>query len=101
MDQPRLGGKMNRRRFLKTAAGTTAGAALTAWSLKHASPAVVPAAVLRNRLRFILPPRRGWSMSRALLLEWRAATVREWRRGRQPVWPCYARPVVRETDRSE
>ena len=32
-----------------------------------AAPAVVPAAVLRNRLRFILPPRRGWSMSRALL----------------------------------
>src|SRR4030095_10067946 len=32
-----------------------------------APPAVVPAAVLRNRLRFILPPERGWSMSRALL----------------------------------
>ena len=30
MGQPRLGRKVNRRRFLKTAAGTTAGAALTA-----------------------------------------------------------------------
>jgi hypothetical protein len=29
MDQPRLGRTVNRRRFLKTAAGTTAGAALT------------------------------------------------------------------------
>ena len=33
MTQPRPDGMVNRRRFLKTAAGTTAGAALGAWSL--------------------------------------------------------------------
>jgi len=36
MDQPRLDGSVNRRRFLKTAAATTA---LTAWSLKRPAPA--------------------------------------------------------------
>jgi hypothetical protein len=53
MDQPRLGRKVNRRRFLKTAAGTTAGAALTAWSLKHPAPA--RAAVRSDRARAAEP----------------------------------------------
>ena len=57
MDQPRLGGKVNRRRFLKTAAGTTAGAALTAWSLKHPAPA---RAAVADRARAAEPnPKRG------------------------------------------
>ena len=56
MDQPRPGGKMNRRRFLKTAAGTTAGAALTAWSLEHPAPARAAA----DRARAAEPnPKRG------------------------------------------
>ena len=60
MDQRRLSGsdKVNRRRFLTTAAGTTAGAALTAWSLKHAKPA--KAAVRSDRARAAEPnPKRG------------------------------------------
>src|SRR5881628_1143674 len=58
MDQPRLGGEVNRRRFLKTAAGTTAGAALTAWSLKR--PATARAAVRSDRARAAEPnPKRG------------------------------------------
>src|SRR5438876_10712059 len=58
MEQPRLGGKVNRRRFLKTAAGTTAGAALAAWSLKHPAPA--RAAVRSDRARAAEPnPKRG------------------------------------------
>src|SRR5437879_2549840 len=58
MDQPRLGGEVNRRRFLKTAAGTTAGAALTAWSLKRPAPA--RAAVRSDRARAAEPnPKRG------------------------------------------
>src|ERR1700693_5788122 len=58
MDQPRLGRKVNRRRFLETAAGTTAGAALTAWSLKHPAPA--RAAVRADRARPAEPnPKRG------------------------------------------
>src|SRR5215470_12796221 len=60
MSQRRLDGsdKVNRRRFLKTAAGTTAGAALTAWSLKHAKPA--KAAVRSDRARAAEPnPKRG------------------------------------------
>src|SRR5438067_10106692 len=56
MDQPRLGGKVNRRRFLKTAAGTTAGAALTAWSLKRPAPAT--AAVRSERARAAGPNRK-------------------------------------------
>jgi len=58
MEQPRPGGKVNRRRFLKTAAGTTAGAALAAWSLKHPAPA--RAAVRSDRARAAEPnPKRG------------------------------------------
>src|SRR4029077_1675080 len=58
MDQPRLGRKVNRRRFLETAAGTTAGAALTAWSLKRPAPA--RAAVRSDRARAAEPnPKRG------------------------------------------
>jgi len=58
MDQSRLGGRVNRRRFLKTAAGTTAGAALTAWSLKRPAPAT--AAVRSDRARAAEPnPKRG------------------------------------------
>ena len=58
MDQPRLDGKVNRRRFLKTAAGTTAGAALAAWSLKRPAPA--GAAVRSDRARAVEPnPKRG------------------------------------------
>src|SRR2546426_9141382 len=58
MDQPRLGGEVNRRRFLKTAAGTTGGAALTAWSLKRPAPA--RAAVRSDRARAAEPnPKRG------------------------------------------
>ncbi len=58
MDQRRLDRTVNRRRFLKTAAGTTAGAALTAWSLKHAKPA--RAAVRSDRARAAEPnPKRG------------------------------------------
>src|SRR5437899_577564 len=58
MDQPRLGRRVNRRRFLKTAAGTTAGAALTAWSLKRPAPA--KAAVRSDRARAAEPnPKRG------------------------------------------
>src|SRR6267378_6923945 len=58
MEQARLGGKVNRRRFLKTAAGTTAGAALAAWSLKHPAPA--GAAVRSDRARAAEPnPKRG------------------------------------------
>ena len=58
MDQPRLGGEVDRRRFLKTAAGTTAGAALTAWSLKRPAPA--RAAVRSDRARAAEPnPKRG------------------------------------------
>src|SRR5438477_12785789 len=55
MDQPRLGGRVNRRRFLKTAA---AGAALTAWSLKR--PSSAKAAVRSDRARAAEPnPKRG------------------------------------------
>src|SRR5437660_151204 len=55
MDQPRLGGRVNRRRFLKTAA---AGAAVTAWSLKH--PARASAAVRSDRARAAeANPKRG------------------------------------------
>src|SRR2546430_1376311 len=55
MDQPRLGGTVNRRRFLKTAA---AGAAVTAWSLKGAVPAT--AAVRSDRARAAeANPKRG------------------------------------------
>ncbi|HEY3120131.1 MAG TPA: ABC transporter substrate-binding protein, partial [Vicinamibacteria bacterium] len=58
MEQARPGGKVNRRRFLKTAAGTTAGAALAAWSLKHPAPA--RAAVRSDRARAAEPnPKRG------------------------------------------
>jgi len=58
MNQPRLGGEVNRRRFLKTAAGTAAGAALTAWSLKR--PAPITAAVRSDRARAADPnPKRG------------------------------------------
>jgi hypothetical protein len=35
MEQPRVGGTVNRRRFLET----TAGAALVAWSLNEVPPA--------------------------------------------------------------
>src|SRR5262245_59724100 len=49
MDQARPGGKVNRRSFLETAAGATAGAALAAWSLEH--PARAGAAVRSDRAR--------------------------------------------------
>ena len=56
MDQPGLGGKVNRRRFLKTAAATTAGAALTAGWLKR--PAT--AAARSDRAHAAEPnPKRG------------------------------------------
>src|SRR2546430_1376308 len=45
----------------------TAAVAGTAPFSDHAVTAAPAAAVLRNRLRFTVPPRRGWSMSRALL----------------------------------
>src|SRR5881296_906560 len=61
---PRLGfGSAARARSERTAA--LAGAGRFSDHAVRAAPAVVPAAVLRNRLRFTLPPRRGWSMSRA------------------------------------
>ena len=48
----------NRRRFLKTAAGTTAGVVLTGWSMKRAAPA--QAAVRSDRARAAEPnPKRG------------------------------------------
>ena len=48
----------NRRRFLKTAAGTTAGAVLASWSLKHPTPA--GAAVRSDRARAAeANPKRG------------------------------------------
>src|SRR6266403_5282048 len=60
---PRLGfGSAARARSACTAALAGAGR-----FSDHAVSAVVAAAVLRNRLRFTLPSRRGWSMSRALL----------------------------------
>ena len=74
MDQPRHGAKVNRRRFLETAAGTAAGAALTAWSLKHPAPA--RAAVRSDRARAAEPnPKRGG------VLKWAgpAEVVRQWR----------------------
>src|SRR5258705_6936453 len=58
MEQSRSGDKVNRRRFLKPAGGTAAGAALTAWSLKHAKPA--NAAVRSDRARAAeASPKRG------------------------------------------
>src|SRR5205814_5524004 len=60
---PRLGfASAARARSERTAA--VAGAARFN---DHAVSAAPAAAVLRNRLRFTRPPRRGWSMSRALL----------------------------------
>ena len=61
MDQSSLGGsgigKVNRRRFLRTAAGTSAGIALGAWSLEHAKPA---GAARSDRARAAEPnPKRG------------------------------------------
>src|SRR5882672_8938854 len=62
---PRLGfGSAARAR---SAAAALAGAGRFSDHAVSAAPAVVAAAVLRNRLRFTCPPRRGWSMSRALL----------------------------------
>src|SRR5882724_12829514 len=61
---PRLGfASAARARSERTAA--LAGAGRFSDHAVSAAPAVVPAAVLRNRLRFTCPPRRGWSMSRA------------------------------------
>ena len=58
MEQSRSGDNVDRRRFLKTAAGTTAGAALTAWSLRHPAPG--GAAVRSDRARAAEPnPKRG------------------------------------------
>ena len=58
MKQIRPGDKVDRRRFLKTAAGTTAGAALTAWSLRHPAPG--GAAVRSDRARAAeASPKRG------------------------------------------
>src|SRR5689334_24680686 len=54
MDQPRTGAKVNRRRFLQT---TAAGAALTAWSLKHPAPA--RAAVTKARAAEANPKKGG------------------------------------------
>src|SRR5437762_680199 len=61
---PRLGfGSAARARSERTAA--VAGAGRLSDHAVSAAPAVVPAAVLRNRRRFTLPQRRDWSMSRA------------------------------------
>src|SRR5262245_27915723 len=58
MDQPRSVGKVNRRRFLQTAAGATAGAALATRSLGRPRPA--SAAVRSDRARAGEPnPKRG------------------------------------------
>jgi peptide/nickel transport system substrate-binding protein len=58
MAQRDLGGSVDRRRFLKTAAGTTAGAALSSWSLGR--PARARAAAPSNVARAAEPnPKRG------------------------------------------
>src|SRR5688572_32070895 len=58
MDQPRRNRTVTRRRFLETAAGTAAGAALTTWSLTHPAPA--RAQVRTDRARAAEPnPKRG------------------------------------------
>src|SRR6266478_1972480 len=63
---PRLGfGSAARARSERTAA--LAGLACFSDHAVSAAPAVVPAAVLRNRLRFTVRSRRRWSMSRVLL----------------------------------
>src|SRR2546422_629815 len=60
---PRLGFASGARaRSERTAAVADAGR-----FSDHAVSAAPAAAVLRNRLRFTRPPRRGWSMPRALL----------------------------------
>src|SRR5438105_11930176 len=80
---PRLGfGSAARARSERTAA--LAGAGRLSDHAVSAAPAVVPAAVLRNRLRFTSPPRRA-DPCREPPLGWRAATVRGWLCGRQPV----------------
>src|SRR5678815_5763356 len=56
MDRPRLGGKMNRRRVLKTAAATTA---LTAWPLKLPAPARAQGRADRARAAESNPKRGG------------------------------------------
>src|SRR5215470_9971091 len=59
---PRLGfGSTARARSERTAA--PAGAGRFSDQTASAAPAVVPAAVLRNRLRFTFPSSLGWSMS--------------------------------------
>src|SRR5436190_23811559 len=69
---PRLGfGSAARARSERTAA--LAGLACFSDHAVSAAPAVVPAAALRNRLRFTVRSRRRWSMSRALL--WVGARV--------------------------
>ena len=58
MGQLDLGGTVDRRRFLKAAAGTTAGAALCAWSLRQPAPG--QAAVRSDLARAPEPnPKRG------------------------------------------
>src|SRR5258705_4283080 len=58
MERPRLGQRVDRRRFPKPAAATTAGAALTAWSLRH--PVSGVAAVRSDRARAAESnPKRG------------------------------------------
>src|SRR5215468_10142873 len=91
---PRLGfGSAARARSERTAA--FAGFACLSDHAVSAAPAVVPAAVLRNRLRFTLslPLRRRWFMSQALL--WVAR--REGTRGVR--WsstsPCWPMPTMR------
>src|SRR2546426_9056802 len=70
---PRLGfASAARARSERTAA--LAGAGRFSDHAVSAAPAVVPAAVLRNRLRFTFPPRRA-GPCREPPLGWRAATV--------------------------
>src|SRR5688500_17852665 len=58
MDQPRSAGKVNRRRFLKTTVGASAGAALAAWAIDHPAPA--RAAIRTDRARAAESnPKRG------------------------------------------
>src|SRR5262249_11897014 len=59
MRQPEPEKTVGRRRFLKTAAGTTAGAALTAWSLRHPSRARAAAPTGTARAAEASPKRGG------------------------------------------
>src|SRR5438105_633319 len=96
---PRLGfASAARARSERTAAEARAGC-----FSDHAVTAAPAAAVLRNRLRFTRPPRRGWSMPRALL--WGGARL-TYARGQAVVNRCRpsgshagpaASPLLRES----